>query len=168
MVALKLGETIIDSLSIITLYETFISVLYTNDNNMLLTVTSTVRIRFIGVTLNYPYNKYWKALIYTPFNKYKHEYFGYVHESKNQGFGNCNKSILCKFKHIVSHEGLHIKFHPNAMGSWFNVMVGWGAGETITEYLTIIIGGDTNTCALYVYDVQKKGQSQKLVRFYYF
>ena len=44
------------------------------------------------------------------------------------------------------------------MGSWFNVMVGWGAGETITEYLTIIIGGDTNTCALYVYDVQKKGQ----------
>ena len=31
-------------------------------------------------------------------------------------------------------------------------MVKWGKGETITESLTIIIGGDTVTCDLYADD----------------
>ena len=55
-------------------------------------------------------------------------------------------------------EGLNIESHSNDKGSWYNVMVGWGKGETITESLTIIIGGDTVTCYFYVDDGKGKGE----------
>ena len=53
-------------------------------------------------------------------------------------------------QNIVSRKGLHIDCYPHEKVSWYNVMVELGTGETITEYLTIIIGGDTVSCALYV------------------
>ena len=37
-------------------------------------------------------------------------------------------------------------------------MVKWWTGETITESLTIIIGVDTITCALYADDGQERGE----------
>ena len=90
-------------------------------------------------------------MIYESLHKSKHKYFGSFHESKHQDFGsfhesnqeyfgNLDESILWKLKHIVSQEGINIVSHPNVKGSWYNVMVKWGTGETITESLTIIIG----------------------------
>ena len=56
---------------------------------------------------------------------------------------------MWKLKRILSPEGLNIEFQPNEKGYCYNVMVEWGTGETIIEYITIIIGGETVAFALY-------------------
>ena len=82
-------------------------------------------------------------MIYASFHQYKHQDFGYFHESRHQGFGyfheskhqdfgNLDEVILWKLKRIFSHEGLHIASCPNDKGSWYNFIVEWGKGETIT------------------------------------
>ena len=134
---------------------------------MLLTVKSTLMIRFIGITLILPLIKYEKALMHAYFREYKHQYFGYFHEGKHQDFwyfheykhqelDNIGEAILWKIKRIVSHEGLHIATHRNDNRSWYYVLVKWWTGGTITESLTIIIGVDTFTYVFYPYDVQEK------------
>ena len=75
---------------------------------------------------------------------------------------------MWKIKLIVSNEGLNNVSHSNYKEFWYNVMVGWGTGKTITESLTIIIGGDTVTCVLYADDGKEKGEQQKSGRFSYF
>ena len=123
---------------------------------------------FIGVTLSYHLTKYGKDLIYESLHKSKHQYFGYFHESKHQDFGSFHESnhqyfgnldefILWKLKRIVSHEGNNIVYHPNVKGSWYNVMVKWGTGETITESLTIIIGVKPSHVLCMWMMVRKKG-----------
>ena len=110
---------------------------------MLLTVKSTFRLRFIGITLNYHLTEYGKALIYAPFHeskhhlfgyfhKCKHRYLGYFHEYNHQDFRNLDGAILWRLKHIVSNERLNFEYNPNAKGYWYNVMVKWVTGETIT------------------------------------
>ena len=64
------------------------------------------------------------------------------------------KAFCGELKRIISHEGLHIVYHPNDKGSWYNIVVKWGTGGTIKESLTIIIRGDTVKCAFYVGDGQ--------------
>ena len=77
---------------------------------MLLKVTFTLMIRFIGVTLNYNLIKYGKALIYTPLHESKHQYFGYFHESKNQDIHNPDEAILGKLKQIFNMRDYILNF----------------------------------------------------------
>ena len=79
-----------------------------------------------------------------------------------------DEAILWKIKHINSHEGLHIAYHPNNKGSWYNVMVEWVTGKTNTYSLTVIMGGDIITCALYGDDSQEKWEWHKQGRFSFF
>ena len=79
------------------------------------------------------------------------------HKQNHQDFRNLDGAILWRLKHIVSHERLNFEYNPNAKGYWYNVMVKWVTGETITQSTTIMIGGDTVTCAFYAYDGQEKG-----------
>ena len=69
MVECYIGKTIIHHPSSITLDDPFTYDLYTNKNNMLLTLTSTLILRLIGVTFNYPLIKYGKDLIYVSFHE---------------------------------------------------------------------------------------------------
>ena len=68
------------------------------------------------------------------------------------------EAILWKLKRIVSHEGLHIVYHPNDKVYWNNPMFEWGKGDTNTQSINIIIGDETITCALYADDSQGKGE----------
>ena len=86
----KIGEDIIDCLSIIKLDDPFIFDLYTNENNLLLKITPPLILIFIGITLNQPLIKYGKTLIYASLQRSKHQDFGSFHESKHQEFGNHN------------------------------------------------------------------------------
>ena len=52
------------------------------------------------------------------------------------------KDIMWKLKLVVSHEGFHIAYNPNAKVSWYYVMVEWGKWETTTDPPTIIMGGE--------------------------
>ena len=72
----KIGEDIIDCLSIIKLDDPFIFDLYTNENNLLLKITPPLILIFIGITLNQPLIKYGKTLIYASFHKSKHKDYG--------------------------------------------------------------------------------------------
>ena len=60
--------------------------------------------------------------------------------------------IVWGLKGITTHEEPFITSQPNYKGYCCNVMVYWGTGDTTTDSLTIIIGGDTITCALCVND----------------
>ena len=101
---------------------------------MLLAVKSTLMIRFIGVTLNYPLIKSGKDFIYTSlhvsnhlyfvsFHEYKHQDFGSLRESRHQDLCNLDKEIKWKLKYTISHEVIYIASYPNGKGYWYNVMV---------------------------------------------
>ena len=136
-------------------------------------------IRLIWLTLHLPSIKFGKALIYASFHEsklqdfvsfheYKHQDFGSLRESRHQDLCNLDKEIKWKLKYTISHEVIYIASYPNGKGYWYNVMVEWGTGYNTTESLTIIIWGDTITCALYSDDSQEKGEWHKSGRFSHF
>ena len=48
----------------------------------------------------------------------------------------------------MSHKEFDILSHPNDKVYCYNIMVSLGTEDNITESTTIIIGGDTITCAV--------------------
>jgi hypothetical protein len=60
-----------------------------------------------------------------------------------------NDAIVCRFQHIVGHQGPLLCHDKDYNGSRFNVLVEWENGEIMTEPLSIIAANNPVTFAVY-------------------
>ena len=103
-----------------------------------------------------------------PINDEHYDKFMSCNNTANNILQKGDKEFLWELKVITTHEEQLIVSHPNYKVSCCNVTVKWDIGETITDYINIIIGVYPIICDLYADDGQEKWERQKSGKFFYF